>query len=49
MRNIMFIIFVVIGIGYMFVLLGDKYDRMKETNNQINKTQQQTNQAKTKE
>lgn len=49
MRNIVIVAVVVASIGYMFVLMFNKYETIKETNNQINKTNQKTVNTKPKE
>ncbi|WP_258239499.1 hypothetical protein [Arcobacter sp. LA11] len=35
MKNILIITMVVFAIGYMFVVMKDKYENIKETNNKI--------------
>lgn len=35
MKNILIIGMIVIGIGYMFVIMKDKYNTLTETNNKI--------------
>jgi cell division protein FtsB len=35
MKNVFIISVIVIAIGYMFVIMKDKYQTMKETNSQI--------------
>jgi len=40
MRNILIIGFMVLSLGYMFVVMSDKYENIKETKN---KTEQQKN------
>jgi len=40
MRNILIIGFMVVSLGYMFVVMSDKYDNIKATKN---KTEQQQN------
>jgi hypothetical protein len=39
MRNILIITMVVFAMGYMFVVLSDKYESIKSTNETIQKTQ----------
>ena len=42
MRNIFIILIIVVSIGYMFNILINKYERIKETNNQNNKVTEKT-------
>ena len=37
MRNIVIIIVILSSLAYMFVLMSDKYDNMKETNAKVQK------------
>lgn len=39
MKNIVIITVIVISLGYMFVVLSDKYKSIKSTNETIKKTQ----------
>jgi CHASE3 domain sensor protein len=41
MKNILIIIMIVFAMGYMFVVLSDKYESIKSTNETIKQTQQQ--------
>ena len=40
MKNILIITMIVFAMGYMFVVLSDKYESIKATNETINQTQQ---------
>ncbi len=39
MKNILIIIMILFAMGYMFVVLSDKYDSIKSTNETIKQTQ----------
>ena len=42
MKNIFIIIMIIFAMGYMFVVLSDKYESIKSTNETIKQTQQKT-------
>ena len=42
MKNILIIIMIIFAMGYMFVVLSDKYESIKSTNETIKQTQQKT-------
>ncbi len=35
MKNYLIVAMIIVAIGYMFVIMKDKYDNMKETNQKI--------------
>ncbi len=35
MKNYLIVAIIIVAIGYMFVIMKDKYDNMKETNQKI--------------
>ena len=47
MRNILLVSLIVVGVGYMFVILSNKYDSIKAISEKNNQQTQQT-QQKTK-
>jgi|GEM_PF-1165930 len=42
MKNILIIVMIIFAIGYMFVVLSDKYENIKSTNETIKSTQQKS-------